>query len=187
MASQQLISRSFLKKLFRGDPVDVATGEVAQRVMDLELPGLLPLVLTRTHLSSYQLGCCFGPSWASTLDQRLEVSAVQVRYLGEDGSVLTYPRSADGAFSALAEWGPRLRLAETAGGYTVTDPERGRTLHFAQRFGADGPQWPLAAVTDRNGNRIDLDRDPAGELTAVRHSGGYHLDVRTVAGRVVLA
>ena len=182
---EQRGARSFLKKLFRGDPVDVATGEVAQRVMDLELPGLLPLVLTRTHLSSYQLGCCFGPSWASTLDQRLEVSAVQVRYLGEDGSVLTYPRSADGAFSALAEWGPRLRLAETAGGYTVTDPERGRTLHFAQRFGADGPQWPLAAVTDRNGNRIDLDRDPAGELTAVRHSGGYHLDVRTVAGRVV--
>jgi RHS repeat-associated protein len=182
---EQRGARSFLKKLFRGDPVDVATGEVAQRVVDLELPGLLPLVLTRTHLSSYRLGRVFGPSWASTLDQRLSVSAAQVRLVAEDGSVLTYPRSADGTFSPLAEWGPRLGLAETGEGFTVTDPERGRTLHFAQLLGADGPQWPLLAVTDRNGNRIDLDRGRAGELTAIRHSGGYHLDVRTAGGRVV--
>jgi hypothetical protein len=40
---------------------------------DVELPGLLPLVLRRTHLSTYNWGQWFGPSWASTLDERLEL------------------------------------------------------------------------------------------------------------------
>ncbi|GAA3435931.1 hypothetical protein BJ998_005013 [Kutzneria kofuensis] len=38
------------------DPVDLATGEVLLTQTDLELPGILPLVLTRTHLSSHRVG-----------------------------------------------------------------------------------------------------------------------------------
>ncbi|MCE0448273.1 DUF6531 domain-containing protein [Streptomyces tricolor] len=33
---------------------------------DLVLPGSLPLEFTRTHLSSYRGGVCFGPTWIST-------------------------------------------------------------------------------------------------------------------------
>lgn len=55
------------------DPVDVVTGEMIMTERDLELPGLLPLVLDRTHVSSYRAGRFFGSSWASTVDQRVEV------------------------------------------------------------------------------------------------------------------
>lgn len=56
-----------------GDPIDVASGDVILEQTDVELAGVLPLVLGRAHVSSYRVGRCFGPSWASTLDQRLEV------------------------------------------------------------------------------------------------------------------
>ncbi|MFG3159281.1 DUF6531 domain-containing protein [Streptomyces sp. NPDC048232] len=63
--------RNEIKKFVR-DPIDVATGDMALRRLDVELPGVLPLVLERTHLSSYRWGGWFGPSWASTLDQRMQ-------------------------------------------------------------------------------------------------------------------
>src|SRR5882724_8981486 len=118
-------ARDLERRALRGDPVDVLTGEVVQYQVDIDLPGLLPLVLARTHLSSYRLGRWFGPSWASTVDQRLEVSGAGVRYVGADGMVLEYPRAAGGSVAALPVHGPRLPLRETAGGYAVEDPERG--------------------------------------------------------------
>nr|MDT0663517.1 RHS repeat-associated core domain-containing protein [Micromonospora sp. DSM 115978] len=44
---------------------------------------------------------------------------------------------------------------------------------------------PLAAVSDRNGHRFDVDRTPDGTPTAVRHTGGYRIAVETtVDGQV---
>jgi RHS repeat-associated protein len=157
----------------RVDPVDVATGEVVLRQVDVELPGVLPLLLARTHVSSYRDGGWFGASWASTLDQRLEVSAGGVRYLAEDGARLFYPRVA----GELARWpthGARVRLTPgDAGGYTLARPGGVPVL----RFGADGV---LAAVEDRNGNRVEFDL-AAGE---VRHSAGHRVGVSVEGGRV---
>ncbi|GGT12284.1 hypothetical protein GCM10014713_00870 [Streptomyces purpureus] len=48
-----------------GDPVDIASGEMTLEQVDLSLAGVLPLVLRRTHLSTYRYGHWFGPSWAS--------------------------------------------------------------------------------------------------------------------------
>ena len=58
---------------------------------DLALPGVLPLVLRRTHVSSYRYGQWFGPSWASTLDERLELDERGATWAREDGSLLVYP------------------------------------------------------------------------------------------------
>ncbi|MGW1281892.1 DUF6531 domain-containing protein, partial [Streptomyces tsukubensis] len=57
------------------DPVDIATGEMLLPQTDLSLPGTLPLVLRRVHLSGYRYGHWFGRSWASTLDERIEFDA----------------------------------------------------------------------------------------------------------------
>jgi RHS repeat-associated protein len=176
------LATSLDKRVLDGDPVDVVTGDVVFRQVDVDLPGLLPLVLSRTHVSSFRAGTWFGPSWASTLDQRLEVLAAEVRYTGEDGAVLVYPRAADGAVSGLPRWGARWPVAGSPDrGFTVTDPERGRTAHFSRTGAA---VWSVSAVTDRNGNRIDIDRDARGAPVAVRHSGGYHVTVATEDGLV---
>ena len=73
------------------DPIDVATGEVLFAGTDLSLPGVLPLVFERMHLSSYRQGGLYGVSWATTLDQRLEVTSDSIIYGAPDGTILTYP------------------------------------------------------------------------------------------------
>lgn len=165
------------------DPVDVAGGRVVLTQTDVELAGVLPLVLSRTHLSSHREGRWFGPSWASTLDQRLEVQDTGVYFAAEDGMQLVYPVSAKGQ-AVLPEEGPRWPLRRTEdGGYTITDPERSQTLHFAPN-GTSLRTVPLQAITDRGGHRIDLNYLPNGTLTEVRHSGGYRIGVQTTGGRI---
>jgi RHS repeat-associated protein len=170
------------------DPIDVASGEVLLHQIDLELPGVLPLVLDRTHISSYRTGRWFGRSWASTVDQRLEVDESGACLVGTEGLVLVYPVPMAGE-ATLPERGPRWPLVYGDDGFTVTDPEQGRTLYFASQPNAGIPGsrasvLPLRAISDRNGNRIDLDYDGNGILTEVRHSGGYRIGVRTTDGRI---
>ena len=56
------------------DPVDVVSGWMLTDATDVELPGVLPLVLRRAYASGYATGRLFGPGWSSTLDQRLSVN-----------------------------------------------------------------------------------------------------------------
>ncbi|MET8043353.1 HNH/endonuclease VII fold putative polymorphic toxin [Micromonospora sp. NPDC005215] len=174
-----------------GDPIDVASGEVVLAQTDAALPGLLPLVLSRSYVSSYRVGRWFGPSWASTLDQRIEVDDEGVCFVAEDGMVLTYPTPVSGEAHTLPATGPRWPLTSTDDGYRVEQPETGLALHFQavpdqpEPAGEGDPVQvlPLVAVSDRNGHRIDLDWSD-GVVTEIRHSGGYRIAVDTLHGQV---
>jgi RHS repeat-associated protein len=174
-----------------GDPVDVATGDVVAAEADVTLPGVLPLVITRSHRSSRRTGRWFGPSWVSSLDQRLQVSAERVIGVFDDGRLLTWARPvAAGGVAAVPASGPAWRLRRDAdGSYTVTDPQRGLTWRFEPRAGyeldqAGEGELPLVALADRVGHEIALAYGPAGEPTAVTHSGGYRVLVTTAGGHV---
>ncbi|GAA2785677.1 RHS repeat-associated core domain-containing protein [Saccharopolyspora taberi] len=160
-----------------GDPIDVASGDVVLPQTDVELAGVLPLVLRRLHLSSYRAGWSFGSNWASTVDQRLEVDEAGVSFAGDDGTLLFYPHPAP---ESLPQAGPRKPLALTDEGYTITVAEEGWTLHF----GSGSAVLPLRAITDRNGHRIEFDRDEAGVPTEIRHSGGYRIRVESADGLI---
>jgi RHS repeat-associated protein len=162
-----------------GDPVDVTTGEVILGQTDVDLPGVLPLLLRRTHISSYRAGRGFGRSWASTVDQRLELDADGVVFVADDGMLLVYPDPGSG--EAVPQVGPRWPLRRTENGYTISKPESRQELHFA---GTPGAVRPLVGIADQNGNRISLLHDTSGVITEVVHSGGYHLDVATDRGQV---
>ncbi|WP_431875413.1 DUF6531 domain-containing protein [Amycolatopsis sacchari] len=159
------------------EPIDLATGEMYLTQTDVDLPGILPLLLQRTHISSYRSGRLFGPTWASTLDQRLEFDDDGVCYAGPDGVILVYPRD-DGVLPVV---GARWPLHHSATGSTLVQPQTGRTLHFGPPVAGTAK---LAAITDRTGHRIDLDYDDTGLVRRVRHSGGYVVDVETRRGLV---
>jgi RHS repeat-associated protein len=168
------------------DPIDVATGDMVLAQTDLTLPGTLPLVLERTHLSSYRVGRLFGPSWASTLDQRLELDDQGAAFVAADGSIQLYPIPAPGV-PALPSHGPRrpLEWDGTPGSpLRLTDPATGRTLHFTTVPGLPAAVLPLTEVTDRNGNTYTLTYDTEGIPTSVHHRGGYHLTLASEAGRI---
>jgi RHS repeat-associated protein len=163
------------------DPVDVVTGEMFLPQRDLALPGLLPLVLERVHLSNHRKGRWFGRSWASTLDQRIEVDADGVHYAAPDGVVLHYPTPSWPGQSVLAVEGARWPLTwdEEEDTFRIEQPESGRTLHFPPGA-APGIARPLAAVSDRNGNRIMFVYDQDGVPMDVVHSGGYHVVIESI-------
>ncbi|WUH91940.1 polymorphic toxin type 24 domain-containing protein [Streptomyces sp. NBC_00433] len=173
------------------DPIDVATGDMILTQTDLTLPGTLPLVLQRTHLSSYRIGRFYGPSWASALDQRLELDDQGVAFVADDGSILLYPVPQPGV-PAFPSHGPRwpLEWDGTPGSpLRITKTEAGHTLHFTTVPGATatpgGPMpLPLTEVTDRNGNSYAITHDDDGVPIEIHHSGGYHLTLSSGNGRV---
>ncbi|MFJ3665619.1 RHS repeat-associated core domain-containing protein [Streptomyces sp. NPDC090106] len=173
-----------------GDPIDMVSGEMLMYDTDVELPGVLTLALKRTHLSTYREGRWFGRSWASTLDERVELDDQGVLFAAEDSMVLAYPVPRPGETTMPLE-GPRWPLewdGPEHGTLRIHDPALGVTRHFAV-VPEPLPDMPytlaLSALTDRNDNRVDFDRAADGAPTAVRHSGGYHVEVETADSRVI--
>ncbi|CAL9560519.1 DUF6531 domain-containing protein [Streptomyces sp. enrichment culture] len=173
-----------VKSLVRrcGDPVDPATGYMFMDQTDVNLPGTLPLIFTRHVSSGYRSGWWFGPSWASTIDQRLEVDEHGIIFVTEDGMLLTYPHPESAGASVLPESGPRWPLTRRANGcYQVLDPKTGHSRDFVPV----GSDWArLAAITDRNRNVITFEYDSAGAPVAIEHSGGYFLKLTVEEGRI---
>ncbi|MET9492808.1 putative T7SS-secreted protein [Nocardia sp. NPDC006630] len=171
------------------DPVDIATGAFLLPETDLDLPGVLGLVLRRTHRSSYRFGRWFGPSWSATLDLRLIVDAEGVTFLGEDGLLLAFPHASAGVAVESTAGGHTLTRTET-GGYQVQDTDRELTWHFAPESGLDGldvqlGNFAISAITDQHHNRIRFHYDAGGAPVSVTHSGGYRVDIDTAGGRVI--
>ncbi|MFE3162747.1 DUF6531 domain-containing protein [Streptomyces sp. NPDC059224] len=170
-------------KTFVRDPIDVATGDMVLPRTDVSLPGVLPLVLERTHLSSYRHGGWFGPSWASTLDQRVQADDEGFVYAAADGARLCFPpldSENPGPVHPLTP-GSRLTLSwdeETDGAVRVTDPDTGLVHVFHSPVAAAGEtavDLPLQHILDRNGNRITVEYKEGDIPGAVVHSGGYRI------------
>lgn len=173
-----------------GDPVDPVTGEMTVVQTDVELPGALPLTLRRSHLSGYRAGTWFGPGWAATLDQRLELDEQGAVLTLDDGRLLVYPVPRPGR-PVLPYEGARWPLTWDGGhdgAVRVEMPETGETMEFAPaagRVGAGGSTvLPLTALSDRRGDRITFEYAADGAPRAVRHSGGHLVRVATGGGRV---
>ncbi|MEU0659901.1 putative T7SS-secreted protein [Streptomyces lavendulocolor] len=173
-------SRTQDDKTLSEDPVDMATGRMVLPQTDLSLPGSLPLLFTRTFESSYRTGRWFGPTWASTADQRLEINAEGIVFLCEDGSLLAYPHPAPGV-PVMPNHGRRWPLDRDRDTYTVTDPGSGRVWHFTEQ---DPDLALLTQIDDRNGRWITFEYDQSGAPTSIVHHGGYHLKLTTDQGRI---
>jgi RHS repeat-associated protein len=167
------------------DPVDVATGDVLLFQDDVSLPGGLPLVIGRVYRSSWRAGRWFGPSWASSFDQRLQIAADRIVGVFADGRILSWAcrPEEDGPVpvTGLPVTGPRWRL-ERAGdrAYTVTDPQSGLVWRFERHHG----EVPLVSVTSRGGSQIRFSYTEQGEPSWITHSGGYRVRVVITGGRI---
>lgn len=172
-----------------GEPIDVATGAMLMAQTDLTLPASLPLLFRRTHLSSYRGGVCFGPTWISTLDECVQIDGEGVVFAAADGMRLVYPvPEPDVATFPVkgARW-PLRWDGKPDGVMTITDPGTGVVRTFSTPFSSGSfgvVHLPLDSWSDRNGARIDVERDDEGVPFGVRHSGGYYLAVDTRGPRV---
>ncbi|MEU5238653.1 DUF6531 domain-containing protein [Streptomyces lydicus] len=168
-------------KTFGSDPIDMATGRMHLPQTDITLPGSLPLSFTRTFESSYRTGRWFGPTWMSTVDQRLEIDSEGVILIGEEGNFLLYPHPAVGVPTRPIEGdGAPLELTPD-GDYLLTDPASGIRRYFTTYT---DNLAVLDEISDRHGNHHTFDYTEDGTPTAITHSAGYRLLLTTDAGRI---
>ncbi|ATY10265.1 hypothetical protein CU254_07170 [Amycolatopsis sp. AA4] len=164
-----------------GDPVDVASGQMVMAETDATFLSALPMVFERTHFSSFRAGGWLGPAWVSTLDERVEVHDDQVWFAGADGIVQVFPRPRGDQWVA-AEHGPARYLAEEpGGGFVLEDREGERVLTFER---GNGPVRPIRSISGRGKEYIHFQRDRHGTPIAMRHSGGYLIQIATEGGLV---
>jgi RHS repeat-associated protein len=165
-----------------GDPVDAATGQMFLAQTDVTLPGTLALSFTRRASSDCRTGYWFGPSWTSTIDQRIEVDEEGLVFVTDDGMLLAYPHPEAPDTPVLPEAGPRWALSRLDnGGYRIDDPVAGRSRHFAPP--SDGVAV-VDHISDRNRNTIHFEYDADGVPLSIRHSSGYRLRLTVRDDRV---
>ena len=162
------------------DPVNLATGRMFLSQTDVTLPGALPFAFKRRVESGRAYGRWLGPSWISTVDQRLDIAAAGVTFVHEDGTRLFYPHPAPG-LPVLPTHGARWPLSREADGYTVTEPQTRRVWHFADR---DETLAELVQIDDANGNWITFEYDGAGVPSAIVDSAGHHLRIDSAEGLI---
>ncbi|AZS72292.1 type IV secretion protein Rhs [Streptomyces lydicus] len=168
-------------KIFGNDPIDMATGRMILPQTDITLPGSLPLTFTRTFESSYRTGRWFGPTWMSTVDQRLEIDAEGVILIGEEGNLLLYPHPAVGVPTLPTEGDGHPLERTPDGDYLFTDPVTGTRRYFTT-YTED--LAVLDEISDRRGNHHTFDYTEDGTPTAITHSAGYRLLLTTDEGRI---
>ncbi|WP_437646542.1 DUF6531 domain-containing protein [Sorangium sp. So ce362] len=143
-----------------GDPVSVATGEVVDERVDLELPGAFPFFFTRLYISSFHrratpLG---RGGWTHNFHQWIEAESHREKgerlvLHDEDGRNVGFPIvTRPGSAFHRAK---RLQLTAMGGGaYQVYSLDTHLTRSFAPS--APGGRSLLRAIEDGWGNRVEL-------------------------------
>ncbi|MEV4333397.1 putative T7SS-secreted protein [Streptomyces sp. NPDC049597] len=170
------------------DPVDLASGRMFLPQTDVALPGKLAPAFTRRTESGNTTGRFLGPSWTSTVDERLEIDPVGVVHVTADGLLIPYPHPVPGAPTRPESGSARTLLARDGNGdYTVTDPDSGLVLHFPAPLGGepgeDGIAW-LERTEDRFGNWWAVERAEDAVPLALTCSAGRRVTVSVSDGRI---
>lgn len=176
----------------RGDPVNVATGEVftiPQR--DLYLPGFFNLELIREYSSfAVRRDVGLGWGWTHSLAWELRVHRREVHVLQPGGGSVTFPYLEVGEFASRGGWalmrdehGFTLRPgSEFIHAFSQPDVE-GRCYLAAVYYRNRGAvllqysERRLVRITDTAGRNIEFSRDQGGRITSIHCTDpqGYKL------------
>ena len=138
-----------------GHPVDVATGKLTTRRVDLELPGRLPFVFSRNYSSARSDRGAFGVSWRHSYEVQLVVHEDFVSYRDENGRFLEFESIAPGGSSINEASGLELRRERDR--YHIRFAT-GRCYHFGHVGEPEDKATviPLARISDAFDNRIEF-------------------------------
>ncbi|PNG29433.1 MULTISPECIES: RHS repeat-associated core domain-containing protein [Pseudomonas] len=157
-----------------GEPVDVATGDYLQTWPVLEIPGSIPLKLSRLYRSRASFHGLLGFKWADDWSQHLVLDRLRITYHTVDGSTLDYEAPDDEVQAHNRRNGRYLLSGQRSGTLRLYDRATQQTLSFAH---SPNHTRPLTAIEDGNGNRIRFIYDPQQRLQRIEHSDGYQLHI----------
>ena len=156
-----------------GHPVDVASGSLFDELVDMELPGRVPLTFRRRY-SNALIGKdgMFGPGWSSPWEMRLIQDLDGYRMLDEDGEtevIFDDPDDLIATGEVARDLGAFCELRADGGRYVVTrwDPDSAQIVQYIFAEGAPGEWWPLDSLQDIEGQGVDIQRDEDERIVAV--------------------
>jgi RHS repeat-associated protein len=165
--------------LHAGDPIDLATGRVyTTEVVDLALPGPLPLTIARSYSSdAVEEDVGLGAGWSHSLAWTIEERRVTLRVHEPAAAPTAAPKPEENGSVLL----PCGKLHRLAWGYVL---EAGATTYyFAERR---GDVYALSRIADRRGNTIGLVYQ-GGRLEQIVDSVGRTVRVRRNEGGRIAA
>ncbi|WP_186367399.1 RHS repeat-associated core domain-containing protein [Yersinia aldovae] len=159
-----------------GEPVDAATGDFLQVWPMIDIPGLLPLNLTRLYRSSGTLSGSFGAKWADNWSQHLIIEQDIIRFRNHEGVLLSYdaPQDDDDVQAVNLHEGQYLLYGQRSGVLHIFNRQTQQILSFAER---QGDSRRLSAISDRFGNQIRFRYSVDQQLSRIEHSVGYALEL----------
>ncbi|MEP7120068.1 MAG: DUF6531 domain-containing protein [Byssovorax sp.] len=167
-------SKNPAKVRYSGDPVALATGEVAENLVDLELPGMIILAWSRHYASgrNKERGPFGKGGWRHGYQEWIDDRGGKlVLHLG-DGARVELPALAPRA--KAFHRGRGLTFTRAVDSYEVTCIHDGRTREFAPVVPGGPPVLEL--LKDRFGNRIELAYEK-GQLRCLTDTAGRQLRI----------
>ena len=158
-----------------GEPINVATGNLYESVIDYESGGQNQLRFARYYNSlqasnnSGTYAQSLGVNWRSTYDRYLNIvssgGAVATVYAERpDGQVLTFTPNGSGGFSTDTDVDVTLTQSGTA--WTLTDHDDAKETYSAESSG----EALLASIVARNGYTQNLSYNSSNQLQTVTDS-----------------
>jgi len=171
--------------LLQKNPVNVATGNKFEEVLDLTIPTLgIPLEFRRSYSSQITFDGSLGYGWTHAFDIILNVVQTsptkRVRVWDSDGRALYFNEvqqtSTEILFGGESGVKDRLRQVISTGEYFLRRKEGNLTF----KFGSDGK---LQEISDPNGNTLTLTYT-GGLLTQVSDNFGKSLSIQYTDNRI---
>lgn len=168
--------------------VNVANGETSIEVVDLRLPGFIPLVLARTYHSGNKDIGLLGAGWSSTLDKSLQVMSDRIRYKDGSGQSFFFRRTEQGRQVVHEETGMLLQHHPDAFVVYLSP----LVQHVFRKRSMGRGTISIDRIEDLNGNKIQFFyqesrlvgiTDSAGRQLRFSYSGQLISSVQVASGQ----
>jgi RHS repeat-associated protein len=166
-----------------GHPVDVVTGYVVDELIDISLPGVIPLVWKRLYSSSRRSDttATLGAGWAHGFEQRIVEEERTITLREAEGRLVWFAKIKPGESTFHRR--ERMTLTREADGtsYRVVNHK----TRLSMTFVAEGTAEParLRSIRDAHDNAITLEYDGA-RLSRVVDTAGREVRVAWKTGRI---
>lgn len=165
-----------------GDPINAATGNVYEPVIDYVSGGQNRFTFGRYYNSRSvtdnmaTFANSLGTNWRSTYDRFLNVTVTSVVAERQDGQVLTFMPNGSGGFTSDTD----VDVTLTQSGSTYTLKDHGDNVETYTVFGTGQPL--LTSIVARNGYKQTLSYNGSNQLTTVTDSYGRTLTLTYSGG-----
>jgi YD repeat-containing protein len=160
--------------------VSSATGHLSFSVIDLNLPGVIPISFQRVYASDRNTDSGLGVGWSFVFDDRIAIDGDNATLSTGAGGVAAYRRVKETQTFTLES--PEANTRETL---RRTDESTivGSNDKFTRTYKRVGATFRLAKIADQIGNSIEIALNEQGNIARISNSSGSEIAFEWSAAR----